>query len=425
MFVDSVKIYVKAGRGGDGAVAFLREKYIEKGGPSGGHGGRGGSVIFKGEEGLTTLIDFRFRKKIIAQDGAKGMDSNMTGKNGDDVYVTVPVGTVIIDANTGKVLGDVTKHQQEVIVCKGGRGGKGNAAFASARNTTPQYAEKGLAGEEFDIQLELKVLADVGIIGFPSVGKSTLISVVSAAKPKIASYHFTTLSPNLGVVSVLDGRSFIMADMPGLIEGAHLGAGLGIEFLKHIERTRVLVHLIDMSSTDGRDPIDDYVKIREELGGFKKELLSKKEIVVANKMDLPSSATNLENFKKHYPDIDIVPISAYTKDNINLLLYKIADALDEARLEKDYFIDKKEVVEYNFVKEEVKFTITTDEDGYFHVDGKEIEKLFERTNFENEVSVRQFAKALRDLGVDDALREQGAEPGETIIILGYEFEFIA
>lgn len=425
MFLDSVKVYLKAGKGGDGAVCFLHEKYIEKGGPSGGHGGRGGNVVFVGEEGLTTLIDFRFRKKLIAQDGQKGMDSNMTGKTGEDIYVSVPIGTVVIDDATGKILGDITKHKQSIIVCKGGRGGKGNAAYASPKNTTPAFAEKGLKGEEFNVTLELKLLADVGIIGFPSVGKSTLISVVSAAKPKIASYHFTTLSPNLGVVRVPDGRSFVMADMPGLIEGAHLGAGLGIEFLKHIERTRVLVHLIDMSATDGRNPIDDYVAIRKELGGFKEELLSKREIIVANKMDLPQSYDNLDLFKKAYPDKEIICISAYTKDNISNLLYVIADELDKARKEKDYFIDTNEVVEYTFKKQTEKFTITTNTDGFFVVEGPEIERLFERTNFDNEISVRQFARALRELGVDDKLRELGAEPGETILILGYEFEFIA
>lgn len=425
MFVDSVKIHVKAGDGGDGIVAFLHEKYMDKGGPSGGHGGRGGSVIFVGEEGLTTLLDFRFKRKIVANPGQKGMDKNCAGRKGDNVYVTVPVGTTIINAETNQVIGDITKHKQEVVVAKGGRGGKGNAAFASPKNTTPQFAEKGIKGEEFDVQLELKVLADVGLVGFPSVGKSTLISVVSKAKPKIAAYHFTTLVPNLGVVGVGDGRSFIMADLPGLIEGAAEGAGLGIQFLKHVERTKVIVHIIDMSATDGRDPVEDYKIIRKELGDFKEDLLKRAEILVANKMDVEGAEQNLKRFKELTGIENIIPISAYTKDNLNELLYKIADTLDEVRSKVDYNVITDTVVEYNFVPEKNKYEITMDDSGFFHVDGPAIEKLFERTDFNNEVSVRQFARALRDLGVDAELRELGAEEGETIIILGYEFEFVA
>lgn len=425
MFVDSVKIHVKAGNGGDGIVAFLHEKYMDKGGPSGGHGGRGGSVIFIGEEGLTTLLDFRFNRKIVAESGQKGMDSNMAGRKGNNVYVKVPIGTTIINAETNKVIGDITKHQQEVIVAHGGRGGKGNAAFASPRNTTPQFAEKGIKGEEFDVQLELKVLADVGLVGFPSVGKSTLISVVSKAKPKIASYHFTTLAPNLGVVGVGDGRSFIMADLPGLIEGAASGAGLGIKFLKHIERTKVIVHIVDMSATDGRDPVNDYFVIRKELGDFRQDLLKREEIVVANKMDLPGAKENLIRFKKETHLDKVIAISAYTKENLQELLYKIADTLDYIRQNAHYETITDQVVEYNFEKTGPKFTITKDDSGLFNVDGPEIEKLFDRTDFTNEVSTRQFAKALRNLGVDDELRKQGAKQGDTIIILGYEFEFIA
>ena len=425
MFVDSVKIHVKAGNGGDGIVAFLHEKYMDKGGPSGGHGGRGGSVIFVGEEGLTTLLDFRFQRKITAQPGQKGMDKNCAGKKGENVYVSVPVGTTIINAETNTVIGDITKHKQEVIVAHGGRGGKGNAAFASPRNTTPQFAEKSIKGEEFDVQLELKVLADVGLVGFPSVGKSTLISVVSAAKPKIAAYHFTTLVPNLGVVGVGDGRSFIMADLPGLIEGAAEGAGLGIQFLKHVERTKVIVHIVDMSATDGRDPVEDYKIIRKELGEFKDDLLKRAEIIVANKMDLPGSEENLARFKKELGIDNVIPISAYTKSNLSELLYKIADTLDYVRNNEQYEVVTDQVVEYTFVPDKPKWEITMDDSGFFHVEGPAIQKIFDRTDFNNEVSVRQFAKALRDLGVDDELRKQGAEQGETIIILGYEFEFVA
>lgn len=424
MFVDSVKIYVKAGKGGDGLVAFLHEKYMEKGGPAGGHGGRGGSVVFVGEEGLTTLLDFRYQRKIVAPNGENGGESNCAGHKGENTYVKVPIGTTIINADTGVVVGDITKHGQEVIVAHGGRGGKGNAAFASPRNTTPQYAEKGLKGEEFNCQLELKVLADVGLVGFPSVGKSTLISVVSACKPKIAAYHFTTLAPNLGVVGVGDGRSFVMADLPGLIEGASTGTGLGIQFLKHIERTRVIVHIIDMSGSEGRNPIDDYHIIRKELGDYREDLLKRPEIIVANKMDIPGADENLELFKKEIGK-EVIAISAYTKDNLQTLLYKIGDTLDYVRSHEELDIIEDEVVEYKFVPKGPEFTITMDESGTFHVDGPGIEKLFDRTNFDNDVSVRQFAKALRDLGVDDELRKQGAEQGETIVILGYEFEFVA
>lgn len=424
MFVDSVKIYVKAGDGGDGAVAFLHEKYVAMGGPSGGNGGRGGSIIFVGEEGLTTLLDFRFTKKIKAERGQNGMNKNMFGKKGTDTYVKVPIGTTIIDDDTKVVIGDITKHGQEVIVAEGGRGGKGNAAFATSRNPAPEISEKGVPGVERNLQLELKVLADVGLVGFPSVGKSTLISVVSKARPKIAAYHFTTLHPNLGVVGVGDGRSFIMADLPGLIEGASSGAGLGIQFLKHIERTRVIVHIIDMSATDGRDPVSDYYKIRKELENFNPELLKRIEIVVANKMDLPESLNNLEKFKIQTGIIDIVPISAFTKNNLQQLLYKIADALEETKKFRPIEDAKDEVVEYNFTPKGPLFTIRRDDSGIYHVEGEEVRRLFDRTNFDNEANVRLFAKKLRDMGVDDELRKLGLHNGDLVCVFDYEFEFI-
>lgn len=424
MFVDSVKIFVKAGDGGDGGSYFLHEKYMDKGGPSGGNGGRGGSVIFVGEEGLTTLLDFRFTKKIKAEAGQNGMDKNMFGKSGKSVYVKVPIGTTIIDADTLKVIGDVTKHGQEVVVAEGGRGGKGNAAFATSRNTTPEFAEKGVPGVERNLQLELKVLADVGLVGFPSVGKSTLISVVSKAKPKIASYHFTTLHPNLGVVAVGDGRSFIMADLPGLIEGASKGLGLGIQFLKHIERTRVIVHIVDMSSSEGRNPVDDYYKIRKELENYNPDLLLRPEIVVANKMDLPLSEENLKTFIKTTKINNIIPISAYTKSNLQQLLYTIGDTLDEARKFKPIENNSEEVVEYNFIPKGPQFTIRMDEDGIYHIEGEEVKKVFDRINFNNEANIRMFAKKLRDMGVDAELRKRGVKHGDTVCVFDYEFEFI-
>lgn len=423
MFVDSVKIHVKAGNGGDGVVSFLHEKYMAMGGPAGGKGGNGGHVIFVGEEGMTTLLDFRFMKKIKAENGDNGGKKNMYGKDGSSTYIKVPIGTTVYNALTGVVIGDITKNKQEVIVAKGGRGGKGNAAFANSRNPAPEICEKGEPGEDLELRLELKVLADVGLVGFPSVGKSTLISVVSAARPKIASYHFTTLNPNLGVVSVPDGRSFIMADLPGLIEGAHMGAGLGIQFLKHIERTRVIVHIIDMSASELRNPIEDYKKIRKELELYDPTLLKRPEIIVANKMDLTGAKTNLEKFKKAL-GVEVIAISAITKQNLNELLYKIADTLDEARKNFNIEDTKDEVVEYKYVAPSEPFTITQDEFGVYHVEGEVIKKIFDRTNFNSDANVKIFAKKLRELGVDKKLRELGVQNGDTVCILGYEFEFI-
>ena len=424
MFVDSVKISVKAGKGGDGIVAFRREKYVSKGGPSGGKGGRGGDIIFVGESGLTTLLDFRFMRHIKAQSGQNGMNKDMFGKDAEDTYVKVPIGTVVYDADTGRILADVTKHGEEYIIAKGGRGGRGNAFFSTPRNPAPDFCEKGFPGEEFNLQMELKVLADVGLVGFPSVGKSTLISVVSEAKPKIASYHFTTIHPNLGVVRVPDGRSFIMADLPGLIEGAHQGAGLGIQFLKHIERTKVIVHIIDMGKVEGRDPYEDYLKIRNELELFNKDLLKRPEIVVTNKMDVEGAEENLQEFIEKSKITDVIPLSAVTKSNLNELLYRVADKLEEVKNMKINEVQIEEVVEYTFKKPEALFTITKDDDGVYNVTGSYIKKIFDRTDFTRDTSVRLFAKKLRDIGVDDKLRELGVQNGDLVRVLDYEFEFI-
>jgi len=421
MFIDSVKIFLKAGNGGNGIVSWHREKYIVKGGPDGGRGGNGGSIIFVGESGLTTLLDFHYKRKITAPNGQNGMKCNMYGAKGEDVYVKVPLGTIVTNLDTGKVIADITKHNQEVVIAKGGRGGRGNSFFANARHTTPDFCEKGEPGVEFNCGLELKVLADVGLVGFPSVGKSTLISVISAAKPKIADYHFTTINPNLGVVGVPDGRSFIVADLPGLIEGAHLGLGLGIQFLKHIERTRVIVHVVDMSSSEGRDPVDDYNKINLELESYNPDLLKRPQIIVANKMDLPGAEENLEEFKKQL-NVEVIPISAFTKDNLNELIYKVADKLDEVKLIPDEIIET-EVVEYKFKEEEEPFTLVLCDDGVYNVVGPMIKKLFDKTDFNNDPSIRRFAKQIRDLGVDAALREKGVQHGDTVRILDYEFEF--
>ena len=422
MFIDSAKIYLKAGDGGDGIVSFHREKYAAKGGPDGGRGGNGGSIIFVGEQGLSTLLDFHYRRKITAPRGENGGKNNMYGKKGESVYVKVPLGTIVTNLDTGEIVADITKHEQEVVICKGGRGGRGNSFFANSRHTTPDFCEKGEPGIAFNAGLELKILADVGLVGFPSVGKSTLISMISAAKPKIAEYHFTTLNPNLGVVGTKDGRSFVVADLPGLIEGAHLGAGLGIQFLKHIERTRIIVHLVDMASVEGRDPYEDYLKINEELASYKLDLMKKKQIIVANKMDLPGAEENLKAFQEKLGSEEVIPISAATSLNLDTLLYKIADLLDEIKKIPEVEITTN-VVEYKFKKYEEPFTIELCDDGVYNVVGPMIEKLMQKTDFNNDPSIRRFAKQLRDLGVDEALRKLGVADGETVRILDYEFEF--
>ncbi|NLD26739.1 MAG: GTPase ObgE, partial [Acholeplasmataceae bacterium] len=297
MFIDDVTLVVKAGKGGDGAVSFRHEKFVEKGGPYGGDGGKGGSIIFVGDEGLTTLLDFQYQKRITAPNGENGMTKNCFGKDGKDVYLRVPVGTVVTDISLGVVIADITRHNQEVVIAKGGKGGRGNSHFATPRISAPEFAEQGEPGEEREIRIELKILADVGLVGFPSVGKSTLISVLSAARPKIANYPFTTLVPNLGVVRVKDGRSFVMADLPGLIEGASQGAGLGFQFLKHIERTRVLVHILDMG-VEERDPYQDYLIINQELENYNPKLLLRPQIIVCNKMDLPAAEEKLQRLRE-------------------------------------------------------------------------------------------------------------------------------
>ena len=425
MFVDDVKITLVAGNGGNGAVAFRREKYVPKGGPAGGDGGKGGSIIFVGDEGLTTLLDLRYQKRIAASNGENGMAKNMFGSDAKDIYIRVPIGSVVHDLDKNIVIADITKHNQEVVICQGGKGGRGNFHFATSRVPAPEYSEKGMPGEEKNVQIELKVLADVGLVGFPSVGKSTLISVISAAKPKIASYHFTTLVPNLGVVKVPDGRSFVVADLPGLIEGASLGAGLGFQFLKHIERTRVIVHVIDMGRTDGRDPYDDYLIINKELENYNPRLLLRPQIIVANKMDIDGAITNLENFKKKSKVLDIIPISAYTRSNLNELLYKVADVLDTIDVSKfEEIVKTDEVVEYTYQAPEAKFVINQDDDGVYNVTGPAVKRLFDITDFENEENVKLFARRIRNLGVEDELRRLGVKHGDAVRILNYEFEFL-
>lgn len=422
MFIDEVIIKVKAGDGGDGIVAWRREYMVDRGGPFGGNGGNGGSIIFRVDSGESTLLPFRYMKHLSAKNGERGGTKTQHGKSADDLIVKVPAGTVVYDLKTGAVIADLTEPGQESVIARGGKGGRGNAAFASPKNPAPEISEPGQRGEEREIKLVLKVLADVGLVGFPSVGKSTLISVVSAAKPKIAEYHFTTLHPNLGVVSVPDGRSFVMADLPGIIEGAHLGAGLGLQFLKHIERTRVILHVIDMAGSEGRNPLEDYEIINRELVNYKFNLSKRPQIVVANKMDLPGAEEYLAQFKATYPDVTVVPISAYARKNIDELLYKTADVLEHAEFMP---LDEEEIIVQPPTKPEPeqKFTITLGEDNIFEVSGEIIDYYFDQTNFNQYDSVMRFSRRLRQLGVDQSLRERGVKHGDTVRIKNFEFEF--
>ncbi|WP_332631184.1 GTPase ObgE [Halalkalibacter flavus] len=426
MFVDKVKVYVKGGDGGNGQVSYRREKYVPDGGPAGGDGGRGASVVFEVEEGLRTLMDFRYKRHFKAQRGEHGRPKNQHGKNADDMIVKVPPGTTVIDDATGQIIADLTEHGQKAVIAKGGRGGRGNTRFATPVNPAPDIAENGEPGQERDVVLELKVLADVGLVGFPSVGKSTLLSVVSAAKPKIADYHFTTITPNLGVVETEDNRSFVMADLPGLIEGAHEGVGLGHQFLRHIERTRVIVHVIDMSALEGRDPYEDFLMINDELKQYNMRLLERPQIVVANKMDMPESEENLKIFKEklngQYP---VFPISAVTKKGLRDLLITVADKIEETP-EFPLYEETEEStrVIYRHEKKEIPFVITRDDDGTFVLSGAELERLFKMTDFSRDESVRRFARQMRGMGVDDALRARGAKDGDLVRIMKFEFEFI-
>lgn len=421
MFVDKVSIYVKAGDGGNGIAAFRREKYVPKGGPAGGDGGNGGDIVFKVDEGLSTLMDFRYNRHFKASRGENGMSKGKHGKNADSYIIPVPPGTTVYDEDTKEIIADLVTHNQEAIIVKGGRGGRGNIRFANPRNPAPNMSENGEPGEERNINLELKVIADVGLVGFPSVGKSTLLSVVSAARPKIADYHFTTLAPNLGVVDTSDGRSFVMADLPGLIEGAHEGVGLGYQFLRHIERTRLIVHIIDMASTEGRDPYEDYQTIKEELLAYDGDLGSKKQIIVANKMDMPDAEEYLKDFKEKLEENESVyPISTITKEGITALLYEIADELEKIpKLE----VEEETVIIQPKVKEEA-FVITREDDGAFVLTGDKIERLFKMTNFDSDEAVQRFARQMRQMGIDQALREKGASDGDVVRLLNYEFEFI-
>ncbi|EAC9043257.1 GTPase ObgE [Listeria monocytogenes] len=428
MFVDQVKIYVKAGNGGDGMVAFRREKFVPNGGPAGGDGGKGADVVFVVDEGLRTLVDFRFKRIFKAEHGEHGMSKSMHGRGAEDLVVKVPQGTIVKDIDTGEIIADLVAHGQRAVIAKAGRGGRGNKRFATPANPAPELSENGEPGQERNVQLELKVLADVGLVGFPSVGKSTLLSVVSAARPKIAAYHFTTIVPNLGMVDAGDGRSFVMADLPGLIEGASQGVGLGHQFLRHIERTRVIVHVIDMSGSEGRIPYEDYMAINNELEQYNLRLMERPQIIVANKMDMPDAEENLNEFKtKIAEDIPVFPISAVTKTGLRELLLAIADKLEttpEFPLNEILEQEDEDTVLYKYVAEEPDFEISREPDGTFVLSGAKIERLFTMTNFERDASISRFARQLRAMGVDEALRKRGAKDGDIVRLLDYEFEFM-
>lgn len=420
MFVDEVTIKVKAGNGGDGCTAFRREKYIPDGGPFGGNGGKGASIIFRVDLGLRTLLDLRYNKLIKAPKGMNGSGKNKNGRGAQDVIIKVPAGTVVKDLDTGLIIADLTKEGDEAIVAKGGRGGRGNTAFATASNPAPDFSEHGEPGEERNLKVELNLIADVGFVGMSSVGKSTTLSKISASKPKIAAYHFTTLVPNLGVVRVRDGRVFVAADLPGLIKGAALGEGLGDRFLRHALRTKIIAHIIDMSGSELRDPIEDYETINKELRDFNEKLAKKPQIVIANKMDLEGAKENLKRFKEKY-DVSVYETSAIKGQGLDDALVAIADLLDKQQSQSLYEEEAFEShVLYKFKKEQ-PFTITRDNDIYV-IKGKEVEKLFKMTKFTDEGAVR-FARKLRGMGIDEKLLEMGAKYGDKVQIMDLIFEF--
>lgn len=425
MFVDEVEIKVEAGRGGDGCTAFRREKYVAMGGPYGGNGGHGGDIIFKVDEGLHTLLDLRYQKILKASRGENGRGKNQHGKGADPLVVRVPLGTVVTDLSTGLILGDLCRKDSEVIVAKGGRGGRGNTAFKTQTNTAPDFSEHGEEGEIKDLKVEVKMIADVGLVGLPSVGKSTIISSVSRSKPKIAAYHFTTLTPNLGVTKSSNGKSFVLADLPGLIEGASKGEGLGDRFLRHIERTKVIAHVIDMGAIEGRDPYQDYLLINQELEAFNPKLLKKPQIIIANKMDIENAYQHLDEFKRKltHSMIPIFCVSAATHSGLSQVIDYLADMLDQVSDTPLYDDQQFEShVLYQFKKEK-PYTIEKEADDLWVIRGEKVEKLFKMTKFSSEEGMIRFAKKLRLMGIDQDLEEMGAKEGDQVRILDFYFDY--
>lgn len=421
MFVDKARIKLVAGNGGDGAISFHREKYVAAGGPDGGDGGRGGNVVFVVDDNLSTLLDFKYRRKYKADDGENGSAKNSSGKSASDLVIKVPRGTVVREAETGGVLADMSSDEP-VIICKGGKGGFGNSHYATPTRQIPRFAKTGTTGESYDVFLELKLIADVGLIGFPNVGKSTLISVISAARPKIANYHFTTLSPVLGVVSSPDGGSFVAADIPGLIEGASKGIGLGFDFLRHVERCRMFVHVVDISGFEGRDPVEDFEKINGELFAFNAKLSERPQIVVGNKGDIAENGELEEKLKKHVETkgYKYISMSAATKRNTDVLVKAVAEMLVSLPpvtvFERDYIKPLPEVGKI--------FTIERTDDGGFRIDAPWLERILRQTNVEDYESLLYFQTALTDSGIIDALVEKGVKQDDTIYIGEYQFDYI-
>lgn len=422
MFIDEVIMEVESGRGGDGCMAFLREKFVPMGGPNGGSGGKGADIKFVADEGLKTLIDLRYLKNVKGAPGEPGEGKNKNGKYASDKIIKVPLGTTIKDIDTNVIIADLTHNNDEVVVAYGGRGGRGNVALATRNNPCPSFAERGCPGEVRKIKVELRMLADVGLVGMPSVGKSTLLSMITNANPKIASYHFTTLSPNLGVVTTKERKTFVIADLPGLIEGASEGIGLGHKFLKHAERTKIIAHIIDMSSSEGRDPYEDYQIIRKELENFSPKLLNKEEIIIANKMDLPQSKDNLIEFKKKI-NKEVYEISALNGENLDNLIEILSTYVENTKEEVLYDEDIQERhVLYKFKKEK-PFTVIKENDHTYNIRGDEVERIFKMMNFNTEEAISRFSKKLRTMGVDEELEKLGVKEGDIIRILDYEFEY--
>ncbi|ABR32699.1 MULTISPECIES: GTPase ObgE [Clostridium] len=429
MFIDTAKVFVKSGNGGNGAISFRREKYVPLGGPDGGDGGKGGSIIFQVETGITTLLDFKYKKKFIAESGENGGGSKCYGKDGESLYIKVPMGTIIREAETNKIIADLSHKGQELVLLRGGKGGKGNVKFATATKQAPHYAEPGMPGDELNIVLELKLLADVGLLGFPNVGKSTLLSMTTKAKPKIANYHFTTLKPNLGVVAVDGIDPFVMADIPGIIEGAAEGVGLGIQFLRHIERTRLLIHIVDISGVEGRDPFEDFIKINEELKKYSVKLWDRPQIVVANKSDMLYDEGIFEDFKKKVQEMGfdkVFKMSAATNEGVDAVMK------EAARILKDIPVKELEISEDEmYIPEEKRFTydITVEhnkEEGYdvYIVEGTFVDRLLSAVNVNDADSLRYFHKVLRNKGIFDELREMGVKDGDMVRLNDFEFEYI-
>jgi GTP-binding protein len=423
LFIDTAKIFVKSGKGGDGSISFRREKYIAFGGPDGGDGGKGGNVVLVVDPNMTTLLDFTYKRKYKAEPGGNGAGSKCFGKNGKDLYIKVPMGTIVRDAETDKIMADLSKPEDSYVVAKGGRGGKGNCRFTTPTRQAPDFAEPGMPEEERWIRLELKLLADVGLIGFPNVGKSTLLSVVSKARPKIANYHFTTLKPNLGVVSIEGVTNFVIADIPGIIEGASEGVGLGLDFLRHVERTRVLIHVIDISSVEGRDPYDDFLKINEELKRYSVKLYDRPQIIAANKSDMLFDEEKFEEFKTKIEKLGynkVLKISAATKQGVDDLMK------EAARLLSTIPVTELEIsAEDRFVEEEKRFTYSIrKEDNTYIVEGSFVDRLLNAVNVNDPDDLRYFHKVLKNKGVMEELMKMGIEDGDVVRLNDFEFDFL-